>query len=256
MKKVFEWIGGFALIVFSFYFTDKVSLLVASKGDLMQEIKSVSKDYYISPVDAEINTSDNTIIPGIYGKEVNLEDSYASMKEFGVFNKNYLVYKPIKPEKTLNENRDKYIVGGNPRNRNISLIIDDNSSITTYLASQDIEFDEIIKDSSKTSKGEIINGAKDYKDFQGIVSEKRLCIYDYSNQEECLKRKYYIIKPVVTLNSSNIVTVKNQIKPGQLILISNNATIEHLKVLLSEIKYRDINVVYVSKLISENNISN
>lgn len=251
MKKIFEWIGGFALIVFSFYFTDRVSLLVASKSKLMQEIKSVSATFYEKPIDAKIDKKNNTVVPGIYGKKINEEESYTSMKEFGIFNKNYLVYNLIKPKNSLRENIDKYIISGNPLIRNVSLIVNDNEEVTSFLSSENIKFDEIVKSSDRQSDGEIINGAKDKKEFENITSEKKLCIYEYSNLNECFKKKYFILKPIIKLNSSNIITVKDQVTPGILILIDDNARIEHVKVLLGEIKYKDLSIVYVSELINE-----
>ena len=101
MKRIFEWIGGFALIAFSFYFTDRVSLLVASKSDLMLEIREVSKEYKEDAIDAKINKNDNTIVPGKYGRKGDENESYLSMHSFGVFNENYLVYTPIKPSKSI-----------------------------------------------------------------------------------------------------------------------------------------------------------
>lgn len=250
MKKTFEYIGGLALIAFSFYFTDKVSLLVASKSDLMQEIKSVSATYYQKPVNAEINKKDNTIVPGIYGKSINEEESYTSMKEFGVFNKNYLVYDSIKPKKALIDNLDKYIISGNPLIRKVSLIVDDNGEVTSYLNREKIKYDEIVKYDETKSNGEVINGASD-DNFDNIFSSEKICIYGYSNLDKCLKKKFFILKPSIKLNSSNIITIKDQIKPGALILISDNASIEHVKVLLSEIKYKDLSIVYASELIKE-----
>ena len=54
VKRIFEWIGGFTLIAFSFYFTDQVSTLVLSKSELMKEIKEVSINYNEKPIDANL----------------------------------------------------------------------------------------------------------------------------------------------------------------------------------------------------------
>lgn len=83
MRKIFEWLGGFALVVFSFYFTDKVSMMVANKSELMQEIKTVSSTYELEAEDAVINVKENSIIPGRFGRVVNSEESYLSMHDFG-----------------------------------------------------------------------------------------------------------------------------------------------------------------------------
>ena len=76
----------------------------------MQEIKSVSADYNKDATDAVIDKENNTIIPGKYGRVVDDVESYMSMHEFGIFNENYLIYKKIKPNTSLEDNKDKYIL--------------------------------------------------------------------------------------------------------------------------------------------------
>lgn len=253
MKKIFEWVAGFALIAFSFYFTDRVTIFVASKSDLMNEIKTVSGEYNKEAVDAIIDTNDNTIIPGKYGRVVNNEESYLSMHEFGVFNENYLVYKMIKPNKSLEDNKDKFIKS--TRNiRSISLIVDNNSDVSSYLDKNNLSYDVIL--TSKVdlkSKAEIINGAFNKDDFKSIdkLTTQKICIKDYSNIDTCKSYKYFLISPLNTLNSTNIYKIKNSVKGGEMILISDSAKLSDVKLLLNEIKFKDLNLVYVSNLISE-----
>lgn len=257
MKRIFEWIGGFALIAFSFYFTDRVSLLVASKSDLMLEIREVSKEYKEDAIDAKINKNDNTIVPGKYGRKVDENESYLSMHSFGVFNENYLVYTPIKPSKSIEENKDKYITSGNESNREVSLIIDNNPDIIKYLESSNIKFDLIasLKSDIQSTSIEYINGANEPSDFKAINSKvsssKKICLKDYSNENLCLKYKYYILMPLLKLNSVNISEIKNKISGGSIILISSTSKLEHIKLLLNEIYYKDLDIVYVSDLINE-----
>ena len=138
MRRIFEWVGGFALIAFSFYFTDRVSLMVANKSELMQSIKAVSATYKTTPVDAIIDNESNSIIPGKYGKIVNDQESYLNMHDFGTFNENYLIFDFVKPKTSLDDNKDKYIKGGNPSNRNISLIVKNNDEVIKYLDTSNI----------------------------------------------------------------------------------------------------------------------
>ena len=257
MKRIFEWLGGFALIAFSFYFTDKVSLMVASKSDLMQEIVSVSDEYKEDYIDAVIDVKDNTIVPGKYGKEINNEESYLNMHDFGSFNENYLVYDYIKPKTSLEENKDKYIVSGNPKNRSVGVIIEPSENIQKYLESKDVEYDIIATSAQDItdSEAEYINGASNLEYFKTLDSKisnnKHICIKEYSNLELCIKSNYYIILPQVTLNNSNIVEVKNNIGPGSIILISSKTDIKNIEFILNEINYKDLDIVYISKLIDE-----
>ena len=192
MKRIFEWIGGFALIAFSFYFTDRVSLLVANKSKLMLEIKEVSAEYEEEPTDAVINREDNTIIPGKFGRKVNSEESYLNMHDFGSFNENFLIYDYIKPNQSLEDNKDKFITKGNPENRRVSIILEESSDLEEYFATHDIPYNIIAtKESTLTSsKGEVINGTPFETDFKKIHSylgdDKHICIKEYSNETLCI----------------------------------------------------------------------
>lgn len=256
MKRIFEFIGGFALIAFSFYFTDRVSLLVASKSELMQEIKSVSATYETSPVDAMIDTKNNTIIPGKYGRTVNSQESYLEMHDFGSFNENYLVFDYIKPQKSVLDNKDLFITGGNPSYRRISLILESNESIEEYLNKTNVSYNKIILEEEKLPKNvEAINGANLKEDFNKIDSTLRnstkLCIKTQNNINLCKKKSYFLIEPKLTLESANLIEIKNNISSGSIILITSKAKLEDLKLLLQEAEYKDLEIVKLSILISE-----
>ena len=256
MKRIFEWFGGFALIAFSFYFTDQVSILVSNKSDLMKEIKSVSKNYHVDAIEAVIDVKENTIIPGKNGRNVNDRDSYLSMQEFGVFNENYLVFDVIKPKKTLKDNKDKFITRGNTANRKVSIILTPNETIEKYLNIEKIPYDLIIdKKTEYKDEVEYINGASDTDNFKllntSIKNNQNICVYDYSDINMCKKYKYFIIKPTIKLNGTNIAESKNQITNGVIILISNSVKLEHLKLLINEIRYKDLQIVQISELINE-----
>ena len=171
MRKIFEWIGGFALIAFSFYFTDKVSLMVAGKSELMQEIKSVSGTYEVKPENAVINIKDNSIVPGRFGRIVNSEESYLSMHGFGSFNENFLVFDYIKPDHSLEDNKDKFITAGNPNKREISFIIIENEEIEDLFNKEQIKYNKVQETYDSTNElVEIINGSKK-SDFNGFNSK-------------------------------------------------------------------------------------
>lgn len=256
MRKIFEWMGGFALIVFSFYFTDKVSMIVANKSELMASIKAVSAEYSSEAIDAVIDKSSNTIVPGKFGRQVNNEESYLSMHDFGSFNENFLVYNYIKPKISLEDNKDKYISGGNKTNRKVSLIIENNEEIADSLEKSKIYYDYL---------SDIYTGDSEYKEEINVASDKtsfniftskaknvpKICIKDLSDESLCKKNSYYIIQPTITLTSTNVASIKNNISPGSFILISSGVKLDSLKVVLNEIEYKDLSIVHVSKLIDE-----
>lgn len=255
MRRIFEWVGGFALIAFSFYFTDKVSLLVASKSDLMAEIKAVSSIYETKPEDARIDKKENTIVPGKFGRTVNSQESYLEMHGFGTFNENYLVFDYIKPENSLEDNKDRFVTSGNPSFRRVSLIVD-NPDIAKYLNESNIPYNVILKKyESLSSNVEIINGGEDNGTFKEIDSKvkstARVCLKGVSQIDLCKKYGYYLIDAKSALAQSNLIEVKNNISPGGITLISSRAKLEDVKVLLKEIEYKDLEIVKLSKLISE-----
>ncbi len=255
VKRIFEWIGGFALIAFSFYFTDRVSLLVASKSDLMEEIKLVSKEYSIDPIEAVINTDENTIIPGKFGKKVNDEESYLNMHDFGSFNENYLVYDFVKPKNTLEDNKDKYITSGNKSVRQMSLILEKNEELTAYLEKSNIKYDLIATTiSDLNNRGEVINGANktEFKSLHNSINDNRkICLKGYSYEEYCKKYGYYILMPKLFLQNTTFPEIKNKIEPGSIIHVSETTDLETLKLIINEIKYKDLSIVYISELLGE-----
>ena len=84
MKKFFEYIGLLTLIGFSFFYTERTTSVVKELDDIMIKIKAEAPNYYKKVEEAIIK--DNTIIPGISGREVDINSSYSKMRKLGVFN--------------------------------------------------------------------------------------------------------------------------------------------------------------------------
>ena len=102
MKKFFEYLGLFALVCFSFFYTEKTTSVVKELDDIMIKIKEVSPNCKRDVIEAKIDG--DTIIPGISGKEVDINTSYQNMRKIGTFNENYFEYKYIKPKELLKNN--------------------------------------------------------------------------------------------------------------------------------------------------------
>ena len=229
--KFYKIIGIISIVVFSFYLTDFATELAINSNPLMQTIKDSSDNYQVSSVNATIK--DNTIIPGIKGKKVNTMESFLNMKDFGSFNINYLVYDSVVPSITLEQNKDKVIISGNKKIRQISLLVKDNNEIKEYLNKNNIDYSYLITLLRK-------------KDLN-----KKICILDYSNIEICKNKKYYIVKPSITLKNSNVVSSINMVEKGSIILIDNNLSLDNFKIFLKSIKSKDLKIVYLSEIIKE-----
>ena len=252
MKKIFEWLGGLTLLLFSFYFTDKVSEIVIDNTRLMSEIKTVMSEYKTDAIDAKVDISNNEIVPGKYGKTINEEESYQRMKEISAFNKNFLVFDYIKPQISLSDNKDKIISRGNPYNREVSLIVTDND-ISKYLENNNIKHNTINTSKSLGNKVEYINA--NYEESLFYKTDRKLnnkiCLKGYSNLNLCNKNDYFIIKPSIVLNKQNIISSINKIESGYIILLDGNIDLRYIDELIKEIRYRDYKIVFISSLIDE-----
>ena len=105
-------------MVFSFYYTDKIALMVQSNNPIMKQINQEKEKHEEKSVNAIIN--EDKIIPGKNGLTINVEKSFSAMKSFNAFNSYYLIYDQVKPDISLNDNKDKIITNGNLSNKNIS----------------------------------------------------------------------------------------------------------------------------------------
>ena len=244
------------LLISSFYFTDKLVLFLENKNPLMEEIVNSEKLFNTKPVNALIE--DNTIIPGISGKEINKHKSLVKMEEYNIFNETYLVYNDIKPEISIDNNKDKIIIKGNTTNRNITLILEDNPKLEDYLNNLNINYNIITKlNTNLKINREYLNGEIDEKNFSDLESllnknkiNKKICLLNYSNYNSCLKKKYYIVKE--SLNSNiGIINIINNLNSGDIILLNKQTKLDDLKLILQEINRLDLNIVYLSEMIKE-----
>ena len=90
---MFQIIGIITLFIGSFLYTEEVSMTSKTNDELLNEIIDKSVKYKVDPAEAII--SDDTIIPGIKGREVNIKESYEKMREVGYFNEKLLIYKDM-----------------------------------------------------------------------------------------------------------------------------------------------------------------
>ena len=131
MKRTLEVIGIITLLIGSFMYNEEVSTTAKLSDNLLEEIKAKSDNYKIGKVEATIR--EDTIIPGINGKEVNIKEYYEKMKEVGYFNDKLLVYNDISVNAPLKNNKDKYIISGNKCKKEIALVLIVNKDIKNFV---------------------------------------------------------------------------------------------------------------------------
>lgn len=258
MKNFFKFFGLVAIMIFSFFYTEKIALYVQNKSPIMTSINEAKDNLVVSSIDAEV--MNEFIIPGINGLTVNVKKSYNKMKSFEVFNSYYLVFEQVPPEISLENNKNKIIKRGNKLKKSISFIIEENSLILNYLKTNNIKANLLVnlENYKKDFNFEMINS--DVSNFEKLESllnkdknNKNICYIGIANKEKCLTKEYYLVSNSKELNSVNIASVKNNIESGDIFLIKSTAKLEDFILLINQIKYQDLKIIYLSELITEEN---
>ena len=275
MKKIFQILGLISLICFSFFMTEKTAMVVSDMDDIMLEIKANYKNYKTESIDAIIK--EDTIIPGISAKEVNINKSYKNMKQSGYYSDKLYVYDYTKPKISLSDNIDKYIIQGNPNKRMISLIFkvktDDNINdilkiINNYNINVTFFIDDIWFANNNELIQEIINEGhnvgilmNDYNDsnfewidmvIKKINNQKNSFCYSEENNdknlEACKLKNNYTIRAKKISDKTPLLDIKQNLKSGSLLSLDINS---QLKKELSTI------IIYIkSKGLEINNLEN
>ena len=254
--KYFKYLLMIILILVSFYLTEKSALFLRGKDPIMQTIKEYSKDYNTDAIDAKIDN--NYIIPGMYGRRVNEIKSLMKMKSLKTFNSLFLKTDKVKPNISIDNNKDKIINRGNQKKNSISFILEnDESNIITYLVSEKIEASILVDKISVNNNNfeQINNDFSNYEYVEKILNKDKnntnICIINRTNKNFCIRHKKYLVEPTYVLTSTNLVVIKNKITSGDIILIKDSVSIDDISYLINYIKSKNLNIVKLSKLISE-----
>lgn len=271
MKSI-KLLGLLCLICFTFFYTEKIITVSINQDEIMIKLKEIEESYKIEPIDAIIK--DNTIIPGNIGKTINLELSYKEMKKIGYFEESLIKYETIYPTTSIYNNYDKYIIKGNPYQKNISLIyiinndktINDilniikqkNTTISFFIDStflnNNIDIISKLKDNEIYNYGNNGSYTKDNLIISNnIINNKsnnisNYCLFlntDNKSINNCQESKMLSIIPSIQGNYNDI---KNNLQPGSIILIKNT---QELSSIIDYIKNKGYNIMPLSKVISE-----
>ena len=271
MQKYLKYIGFIGICLFSFYYTEKIALYVRNKNPIIQSLNEVSEELYVNAEDCEL-VSDIYIIPGLNGKEVNVNGSYNNMKDYNEFIEDKIIYNQVKPDNSLDSNKDRIIIRGNKLKNSVSLIFNDINDLTRYMNQMKYKVNVLIKNEEYDINYELINSSKNEKTYKNIYSylsknkiNKKLCLVNVGRMEfiyflflvndeipSTCKDKY-LFKSSLTINHSNFSTNINNIRSGEIILVENSLTLAELNILVNKIKSQGLNIVPLSNLISETN---
>lgn len=270
--KLIKLLGLICLICFTFFYTEKIITVSINQDEIMIQLKENKSQYEIKPTNATINN--NTIIPGKTGKSINLESSYKEMKKIGYYEESLIKYDTIYPEISIYNNHNKYIIKGNPYQKNISLIyiLNNNKTIDdilNILKQKNTTINFFIDSSFLNNNISIIDKIKQHEIYNygnnGIYTKDNLiitnniinnksqnnsifCLFlkeDNNSQNNCGNIKMLSIIPSITGNYTNI---KNNLQNGSIILINNT---KELSLIIDYIKQKGYAVSPLSITISE-----
>lgn len=279
MKKIFEIIGLVSLICVSFFITEKTTLVFQNIDTIMTQIRENSINFNKESQDAII--IDDSIIPGKYGYQVDIDKSYKKMKKYGYYNEKLYQYKEVKPNIRLDNNLDKYIVQGNSNNRFVSLVFkafdsDDINNILDILNKYDVKATFFVDDSWFTRNndlalqlikdGHIIGNLSNNLDYQDssfgwmdtiikhLGHQNRGYCYYSDNKENirfCSLLNNYTIKPIEVI-SNPLLEVKEYLKSGSILSFSINKKVNNeIDSIINFIKNKGYNLVNLEKLLDE-----
>lgn len=281
MKKFFQMIGLLTLMVGSFVYTEKVGTTAKLSDTLLTEIKSKKDGYKENAIEPIVK--DDTIIPGINGKEVDIDKSYEAMSKIGYFDDKLLVYKPLEVQNTLDKNKDKYVINGNNTKMDVTLLFktgsnDDLTPIINTLNQNKIKATFFINSEYlEKHHNQIINliqnghtvgnlsNNENYNDsdfvwmktiITNIGPQKYNYCYTKKPNKSILKicniQNSITIMPQITITKNPLLNLKKTITSGSIISLEvNDSLIRELKAILNYIKSKGYTVKSLEELLKE-----
>lgn len=261
MKNKFKTFITILLFIFSFYYTDKCVSLLKRKDPLMKEIIKKSKDYNTSPINAII--TNNTVIPGVSGLNINLNKSYEKMKKLGNFDEALLVYEEIEPSLSYKDYYNKIIVSNNQNNK-ISLVfnikdLDIYSKISNILNKYNIKgnyffqnsfFTNNIKEISQINDNILVNNLSNLSNYHNIIDY--CLVYEISSQIPCQKNNKYTLLSTLNIDNYHLTYTKNNYINSNIITYTfNKNNIKDLEIVINYLLNNNINIVSIDELIKE-----
>ncbi len=281
MTRFFQTVGILALICVSFFVTEKTVQVVKEYDDVMIAIKQKKESYEIKAVDATVK--DNTVRPGKKGKTIDVNKSYSKMKQYGKFNESLLEFKETKPEVSIVDHKDAYVIGGNASDQKISLVFliekdDDYESLLTILEDKDIKGNFFVNSEwlenhnelmlEWIKKGHNIGNLSENRDYNSasfpwmntiiekIGHQKTGYCYLESPNEDSLKlcsyASNYTIMPSIVIKQNLTKEVKDSIANGGIISITpSSSVLKELPVMIQTILSKGYQIVPLNELLTE-----
>ena len=275
LKKIFKISAVLLLVGFSFFYTEKVTLIARNSDPIMRAIKKEESNKKVSNVNPVINNDE--YIMGINGCEIDVDKSYSKMRSVGEFKEELIVMKETSNDKDLT---DKYVLGGNNKEKKVSLIFivnkDIDSSLTDYINQKNIKVNYFIdgkyleenmitvKFLSENSNIYYLGENEEYSDenmlyHNNLISmngsnEPKYCFTsDKDNNTLKLCNDYDMVTIKSDIIKDNIYKrIKDKLNNGVIFAIDSDNT-DEIKVSINYILSKGYNIISLEDLLSEKN---
>ena len=275
LKKIFKISAVLLLVGFSFFYTEKVTLIARNSDPIMRAIKKEESNKKVSNVNPVINKDE--YIMGINGCEIDVDKSYSKMRSVGEFKEELIVMKETSNDKDLT---DKYVIGGNNKEKKVSLIFivnkDIDSNLTNYINDKNLKVNYFIdgkyleenmitvKFLSENSNIYYLGDNEEYSDenmlyHNNLISmngsnEPKYCFTsDKDNNTLKLCNDYDMVTIKSDIIKDNIYKrIKDKLNNGVIFAIDSD-NIDEIKVSINYILSKGYNIISLEDLLSEKN---
>lgn len=275
LKKIFKISAVLLLVGFSFFYTEKVTMIARNSDPIMRAIKKEESNKKVSNVNPVINNDE--YIMGINGCEIDVDKSYSKMRSVGEFKEELIVMKETSNDKDLT---DKYVIGGNNKEKKVSLIFivnkDIDSKLTDYINDKNIKVNYFIdgkyleenmitvKFLSENSNIYYLGENEEYSDenmlyHNNLISmngsnEPKYCFTsDKDNNTLKLCNDYDMVTIKSDIIKDNIYKrIKDKLNNGVIFAIDSDNT-DEIKVSINYILSKGYNIISLEDLLSEKN---
>ena len=262
-------IGILILTAFTFFYTDRVSRIIKENDPIMNRIDNIKDTMTVSKIDPIIY--DDEYITGINGCVVNREESYKKMKSNGEYNSDLMVMK----EDKIDDDYNKYIIGGPKQNRKVSIILTNyDSRINTFIKENNIDINYFIDGSSIKKdigklielEGRIYNYGRNNKYTDKYIfydnsliksnfnNDSNYCLVSEKDNDSlkiCSKYKMKTIK-ANEIKDNLLNYIKENLGNGKIYLIKSN-NYEEIKYSINYILSKGYKIVYLDELLDKSN---
>ena len=275
LKKILKVSAVLLLVGFSFFYTEKVTMIARNSDPIMRAIKKEESNKKISNVNPVINNDE--YIMGINGCEIDVDKSYSKMRSVGEFKEELIVMRETSNDKDLT---NKYVIGGNNKEKNVSLIFivnkDIDSSLTDYINQKNIKVNYFIdgkyleenmitvKFLSENNNIYYLGVNEEYSDenmlyHNNLISmngsnEPKYCFTsDKDNNTLKLCNDYDMVTIKSDIIKDNIYKrIKDKLNNGVIFAIDSD-NIDEIKVSINYILSKGYNIISLEDLLSEKN---